>query len=167
MVEAALATRAKNEEIARAKAALPKGLKSKQTVTSLLRREANKQIHTELMKSSPGQSSSGKLARGLSMNMAKGSVKQLPPLQRAPGSRRGFSRGLKIEDESRSKALSVTDKNLSRAGSYATDRVPKNPLHERVLFPTQVKETFLQRNKHMANAKMEQMAAEFAKRAML
>ena len=34
---------AKNEEIARAKAAIPKGLKSKPTVTSKLRREANKQ----------------------------------------------------------------------------------------------------------------------------
>jgi len=55
----------------------------------------------------------------------------------------------------------------SRAGSYAASgRVNKNPLLERVLFPTQVKESFLQRNKHMANQKMELMAGEFAKRAM-
>lgn len=42
MEEAAIMNRARNEEIAKAKAAVPKGLKAKQTVTSLLRREANK-----------------------------------------------------------------------------------------------------------------------------
>ena len=56
----------------------------------------------------------------------------------------------------------------SRAGSYTADRYPQktSPHHERVLYPTQVKESFLQRNKHMASAKMEQMAREFAQRAL-
>ena len=43
MEEAAIMTQIKKEEIARQKAAIPKGLKSKPTVTSLLRREANRQ----------------------------------------------------------------------------------------------------------------------------
>ena len=43
MAEAAVIQQAKIEEIARAKAAIPKGLKSKPTITSKLRREANKQ----------------------------------------------------------------------------------------------------------------------------
>ena len=51
---------------------------------------------------------------------------------------------------------------MSRAGSYATGRsYNANPQKERVLFPTQIKESFLQRNAHMANAKMQSMAAEF------
>ena len=33
---------------------------------------------------------------------------------------------------------------------------------ERVLFPTQIKESFLQRNKHVAQAKMQQMAVDIA-----
>ena len=44
-------------------------------------------------------------------------------------------------------------------GAYATDRFqPKNPLHGRVLFPTQEKLSFLERNKFTKDAKMEQMA---------
>lgn len=43
MEEAAIYTQARNEEIMKAKASIPKGLKAKQTVTSKLRREANKQ----------------------------------------------------------------------------------------------------------------------------
>ena len=42
MEEAAIYQQAKNEEIAKAKAAIPKGLKSKETITSKLRRENNK-----------------------------------------------------------------------------------------------------------------------------
>jgi len=39
---------------------------------------------------------------------------------------------------------------------------PHKPSQERVLYPVQVKESFLERNKHLANAKMQQMATEFA-----
>lgn len=42
----------------------------------------------------------------------------------------------------------------------------KNAQNERVLFPTMVKESFLQRNKHIASVKMEQMAADFANRGL-
>ena len=42
MEEAAIETQNKKEELARQRAAIPKGLKSKPTVTSLLRREANR-----------------------------------------------------------------------------------------------------------------------------
>ena len=42
MEEAAIETQIKKEELARQRAAIPKGLKSKPTVTSLLRREANR-----------------------------------------------------------------------------------------------------------------------------
>ena len=96
----------------------------------------------------------------------------LPPLQKAPGSRRGFSRGLvppgigaSTNDLNTGGAPTET-RNPSRAGSYATSRIKSNALQERVLFPTQVKESFLQRNKHMANEKMQQMASDFAARAL-
>ena len=58
---------------------------------------------------------------------------------------------------------------ISRAGSYTADRFQKKTSahHERVLFPTHVKESFLQRNAHMANAKMEAMAREFAQRSVM
>ena len=56
----------------------------------------------------------------------------------------------------------IQQRNPSRAGSYTVDKYKKNPMHERVLFPTEVKESFLQRNKHMATIKMTQMANEFA-----
>ena len=50
------------------------------------------------------------------------------------------------------KSHAESNQNLSRAGSYATGRAgSKNPQADRVLFPTHVKESFLQRNKHMAN----------------
>ena len=148
---------------------MPKGLKSKQTVTSKLRREANKQIHVDLAKPSPSQisSSMSKLSmRNNSVNLTRGGAgkRTLPPLQKAPGSRRGFSRGLPVPSElSGAQNPSEAAKNTgSRAGSYTAERYAKNPQHERVLFPTQVKESFLVRNKHMANAKMQQMATEFA-----
>lgn len=48
MEEAAILLQAKNEEIAKARAAIPKGLKAKQTLTSKLRREANKQEHSPM-----------------------------------------------------------------------------------------------------------------------
>lgn len=37
---------------------------------------------------------------------------------------------------------------------------------ERVLYPAHIKESFLERNKHIASVKMEQMAADFAKIAL-
>ena len=37
-----------------------------------------------------------------------------------------------------------------------------NPLHDRVLFPTQVKQSFLERNRHLINPSMKQMASGFA-----
>lgn len=58
----------------------------------------------------------------------------------------------------------IDNPNPSRAGSYTNKPVKAH--QERVLFPTHVKESFLVRNKHMANAKMEQMASDFAKQAM-
>ena len=103
------------------------------------------------------------------IGLSKSSVKELPPLKKAPGSRRNFSRGLPVPDISKVgdiDSVSRADVNVSRAGSYNTDKMAKNPNHDRVLFPTHVKESFLQRNKHMANAKMEQMASDFAKRAI-
>ena len=86
--------------------------------------------------------------------MSRASSHALPPLRKAPGSRRNFSRGLPTVGNNVTTAadLNATE-NLSRAGSYA-GRVPQNPLKERVLYPTHVKESFLQRNQHMANAKM-------------
>ena len=83
------------------------------------------------------------------------SSKQLPPLRNAPGSRRNFSREVSGNVGTNDLSMAASE-SVSRAGSYATGRahVPKNPLKERVLFPTQVKESFLQRNAHMANAKM-------------
>ena len=87
--------------------------------------------------------------------MSRTGSHQLPPLRNAPGSRRQFSRGLPTvsgnvgtNDLTSAAAL----ENVSRAGSYATGReMNANPQKERVLFPTQVKESFLQRNAHMAN----------------
>ena len=79
----------------------------------------------------------------------KSSQRVLPPLQKAPGSRRGFSRGLippgvgGASTNDLSIANQNDSRNPSRAGSYTTDRIKKNALHERVLFPTQVKESFL------------------------
>ena len=63
MREATEINRVRMEEIARQKAAIPKGLKSKQTVTSLLRREVNKQAMLDYSLNatgSPGQSTVGK-----------------------------------------------------------------------------------------------------------
>ena len=81
----------------------------------------------------------------------------LPPLSRAELSRPGLNASM----------LSGLERQNSRTGSYAAiSKKGKNPMHERVLFPTQVKESFLQRNKHMASVKMEQMANDFAKRAV-
>ncbi len=47
-------------------------------------------------------------------------------------------------------------------------RTISNPLigNERVLFPTQVKTTFLERNTHLANAAMKNMASQFAQKQM-
>lgn len=99
--------------------------------------------------------------------MSRASSHALPPLRKAPGSRRGFSRGLPTVGNNVTSTADVESaENLSRAGSYAASgRYPKNPLKERVLFPTHVKESFLQRNHHMANAKMQSMAADFVSRA--
>lgn len=79
------------------RANMPKGLKSKPTVTSLLRKEANKKVMAEMgiPTRSPVSMATSKLSkRNQSVNMNKPNMQVLPPLQRAPGSRRGFSRGM-------------------------------------------------------------------------
>jgi len=167
MLEAALASKAKNDEINKMRAAMPKGLKSKQTVTSLLRKEANKQVLADLgISRSPSSMTNSKTSkRNQSMNLSKPVMQVLPPIQRAPGSRRGFSRGMLVTGDKNSNSVANM---LSQAGSNSsvTGGPRKNPQAERVLFPTHVKESFLQRNAHMANAKMSQMASEFALKAM-
>ena len=92
--------------------------------------------------------------------LGKPTMKVLPPLQRAPGSRRGFSRGLPGQASS--------TVNLSEVGKSNSEAKIPGPIghkpasHERVLFPTQIKESFLQRNKHVAHEKMQQMAVDIA-----
>ena len=168
MLEAALAAKAKNEEINKMRAAMPKGLKSKQTVTSLLRKEANRQVFADQgMSRSPSSMTNSKTSkRNQSMNLSKPAMQVLPPIQRAPGSRRGFSRGMLVNNKDQHSS-SVANM-LSQVGSNPSVQggPSKNPQAERVLFPTHVKESFLQRNAHMANAKMSQMASEFALKAM-
>lgn len=157
MVEAARINREKELEAQKKKNMAPKGLKSKPTVTSKLRQEANKQIAVDLQKSTPGRLSFSK--RNLSVGTASNKI--LPPLKGSSHlSKRGLESAFEISD-------GVTQRiNPSRSGSYRGSKYSKNAQHERVLFPTMVKETFLQRNKHIASVKMEQMAAEFAKRAL-
>ena len=98
-------------------------------------------------------------------------MRVLPPLQRAPGSRRNFGRGMpekpNLVDLSQADANEGTNKLTS--GTTPTAYIANKPAaHDRVLFPTQIKETFLMRNKHLASQKMAKMAidiADFAKRA--
>lgn len=100
---------------------MPKGLKSKQTVTSLLRKEANKQVfadHGYGMSRSPSSITNSKTSkRNQSMNLSKPAMQILPPIQRAPGSRRGFSRGVLVTGDQH--ASSVANM-LSQVGSNSS-----------------------------------------------
>ena len=53
--------------------------------------------------------------------------------------------------------------NSRATGQYTSERLSRNPQVERVLFPTQIKETFLERNAHLANPAMTKFAADHAR----
>ena len=84
MLEAAMANQAKQIKMTDMRANMPKGLKSKPTVTSLLRKEANKRVMAEMNvpTRSPVSIATSKLSkRNQSMNMGgKPSMQVLPPL---------------------------------------------------------------------------------------
>ena len=93
----------------------------------------------DLVKGSPSNSSTSKIvalrnAQIANMSRAGGGAYDLPPLQKVPGSRRGFSRGKPVVGATVDDMLSasLSQKQMSRAGSY----VKPNNRGERVLFPT-------------------------------
>ena len=93
MHEATEMSRLRNEEIAKQRAAIPKGLKCKQTLTSLLRKDISKQVADDHINRSPKDSLvSASEKRTQSVYRLQKPTRVLPPLQRAPGSRSGFTR---------------------------------------------------------------------------
>ena len=93
----------------------------------------------DLVKGSPSSSASKIVAlknAQIANASRAGGPYELPPLQKVPGSRRGFSRGKLIVggqmDASDLVSATLSQKQMSRAGSY----VKPNNRGERVLFPT-------------------------------
>lgn len=70
---------------------------------------------------------------------SKGLKGYLPPLKRTVLSKAGQETSGIAEGFEQ---LNLPQRNQS-SGSYTVDRIKKNPMHERVLFPTEVKESFL------------------------
>ena len=157
-------TRLRNEVIAKQRAAIPKGLKCKQTLTSLMRKDVSKQVADQFLNRSPNGSTTTE-KRTQSLYRVQKPTKVLPPLQHVPGSRNGFNNP-RLHSSQHGTAIDLPNQNEMDVKSNTITPKPIN--QERVLYPTENKDTFLQRNKHVAHARMEQMAvdiAAFAKRS--
>jgi hypothetical protein len=81
--------------MAKQRAEAPRGLKAKPTVTSLMRKDVGRKVADsyDIARSPPKAPSSANRTSSV-YRLGKPAMKVLPPLQRAPGSRRGFSRGV-------------------------------------------------------------------------
>lgn len=185
MEDAAHRQMEKEQKLAEARMAIPKGLRQKQTVTSLMRKEVSKQLVEEYkLQASPTLLSPGRLTNASAVDAkktlgkrnaslaavgpkAEGGKVVLPPLQKVPLAKQ------RLASRQSGKAppqadLSLTVDNTSRAGAYSSSKLAKQKAahQDRVLFPTQVKESFLERNRHLASQKMTELASQFAMKSL-